>query len=330
MNQQLTTTTPARLPMPENLPEAFRPKWRVLTEAIFPNAKTADGIMLAVEYCQARGLDIMKRPVHVVPVWSKAKRGFIENVWPSINEIQVTAARTNAWAGMDRPEFGPAIRLKLTGDKTSWDNREQTTQQVTIDLEVPEWCEVTVWRLVQGIRCSFCEPVYWREAYARLGQNSELPTDMWIKRPRGQLLKVAKAFSLRAAFPEEAEYSAEEMAGQTLDDDVVPTTLRPSTPPAPAPGLKPQAPPPHDPETGEIKPPHEIEVLFDANDQPETFVEWAMRFVAAVRTSGSVAEIAAWNELNADKIIEIKETEPKTYTKLEAATNAHRIRLEAT
>lgn len=40
--------------------------WKVLTESIFPSAKTADGILLAVRYCQARGLDVLKRPVHVL------------------------------------------------------------------------------------------------------------------------------------------------------------------------------------------------------------------------------------------------------------------------
>jgi hypothetical protein len=41
---------------------------------------------------------------------------------------------------------------------------------------------------------------------------------MWIKRPKGQLAKCGKAASLRAAFPEECGYAAEEMDGKTLDD----------------------------------------------------------------------------------------------------------------
>jgi len=44
---------------------------------------------------------------------------------------------------------------------------------------------------------------------------------MWVKRPRGQLLKCAKAASLRAAFPEEAGYTAEEMVGKSIDGDLV-------------------------------------------------------------------------------------------------------------
>src|SRR5271165_2187148 len=41
---------------------------------------------------------------------------------------------------------------------------------------------------------------------------------MWAKRPRGQFLKVAKAFSLRAAFPEDADYTAEEMEGRVIEE----------------------------------------------------------------------------------------------------------------
>ena len=73
--------------------------WKVLTESIFPSAKTPEGVLLAVRYCQARKLDIMRRPVHVVPMWSKALGREVETVWPGIAEVQTTAARTGQWAG---------------------------------------------------------------------------------------------------------------------------------------------------------------------------------------------------------------------------------------
>ena len=34
--------------------------WRVLVESTFPSAKSAEGILLAVAYCQARKLDILQ------------------------------------------------------------------------------------------------------------------------------------------------------------------------------------------------------------------------------------------------------------------------------
>ncbi|MCF7996207.1 MAG: recombinase RecT [Chromatiaceae bacterium] len=207
-----------RIPMPALDPALnLTPStWKVLTESIFPSAKTADGILLAVHYCAARNLDIMKRPVHVVPMYSKAQGREIETVWPGIAELQTTAARTGQWAGIDPPRFGPlcertfSARIKRNG---SWEDLQSS-------VTFPEWCEVTVYRIVAGQRCAFTEPVFWLETYARYGGAfSELPADMWMKRPRGQLMKCAKAASLRAAFPEEATYTAEEMEGKVIESD---------------------------------------------------------------------------------------------------------------
>ena len=190
--------------------------WKVLTDSIFPAAKSAEGILLAVHYCAARNLDVMKRPVHVVPMWSKALGQEVETVWPGIAEVQTTAARTGLWAGIDSPRFGPICERTFTGRV----KRDGSWQDLDITVAFPEWCEVTVYRIVNGQRCPFTEPVFWLEAYARLGgAYSELPTDMWVKRPRGQLMKCAKAASLRAAFPEEAGYTAEEMEGKVIEAD---------------------------------------------------------------------------------------------------------------
>ena len=192
--------------------------WAVLTDSIFPSADTPEGIVLAVRYCQARGLDIMKRPVHVVPMWSSALRRYVETVWPGIAEVQITAARTGLWAGLDSPKFGPDQTKTFAGSVKR--NEQWVDAQATVIF--PEWAEVTVYRLVNGVRCPFSEMVFWEEAYARQGK-SAVPNEMWQKRPRGQLLKCAKAASLRAAFPEEAgEYTAEEMAGKVIEADSVP------------------------------------------------------------------------------------------------------------
>jgi phage recombination protein Bet len=210
-----------------------RGTWRVLTESIFPSAKTAEGILLAVRYCQARGLDVLKRPVHVVPMYSRALGREIETVWPGINEVQITAARTGQYAGIDPARFGADVTRVFEGRAKT----ENGWQDARVELTFPEWAEVTVYRLVEGMRCAFTETVFWEETYARLA-GGEVPTAMWIKRPRGQLLKCAKAASLRAAFPEEAGYTAEEMAGKTVEpEDVVAiraTVAEPAEPEVPA------------------------------------------------------------------------------------------------
>jgi phage recombination protein Bet len=188
----------------------------VLTEVTFPTAKTPEAIMMALDYCRTRKLDIFKKPVHVVPMWSAALGRSVETVWPSIMEIQTTASRTGLWAGMDRPEWGPDKTHTFSGrykdDNDQW-------QETSITVTFPEWVAVTVYRLVNGRRCAFTEEVYWMEAYSTAGgKNSQIPTAMWIKRPKGQLAKCGKAASLRAAFPEECGYAAEEMDGKSIDD----------------------------------------------------------------------------------------------------------------
>ena len=72
---------------------------------------------------------------------------------------------------------------------------------------------------MNGRRCAFTEEkAYWLEAYSTAGgKASQIPTAMWIKRPKGQLAKCGKAASLRTAFPEDCGYAAEEMDGKTLD-----------------------------------------------------------------------------------------------------------------
>jgi len=140
----------------------------------------------------------------------------VETVWPSIMEIQTTASRTGLWAGMDRPLWGPDVTHTFTG---RFKDDSDTWQESTVTVTFPEWVAVTVYRLVGGRRCAFTEEVYWREAYSTAGgKNSQLPTAMWIKRPKGQLGKCGKAASLRAAFPEECGYAAEEMDGKSIDD----------------------------------------------------------------------------------------------------------------
>ena len=196
------------LPMPveaKQLYDVSEQSWKVLTEVTFPSAKTPEAILMALDYCRSRKLDIFKKPVHVVPMWNAVLGRSVETVWPSIMEIQTTASRTGLWAGMDRPVWGPDKTQTFSGrykdDDGQW-------QESTVQVTFSEWVAVTVYRLVNGRRCAFTEEVYWLEAYSTAGgKYSQIPTAMWIKRPKGQLAKCGKAASLRTAFPEECGYA---------------------------------------------------------------------------------------------------------------------------
>lgn len=318
-----------RLPMPTGLSsEIDERKWRVLTDAIYPNARTPEAIVLAIDYCHSRNLDIMKRPVNIVPIWNSQLGREVEGIWPSINETQVTAARTHEWAGMDRPEWGADQSVKFRGRRKVKEGNRESWRDVEVELVVPTFCAVTVYRLIGGQRCAFTEPVYWTEAYARVGA-SELPNNMWTKRPRGQLLKVAKATSLRAAFPEEGDYTAEEMEGAVIGGVDAPPVAPAEADSAPPPDKTWSPPltvePPVDPETGEFGP-HEITRTV-SDGEPEDWRNWGQRFIAGVEAAATLADIDQWEAKNRHQIEGMHADAPKVALRLAAAINRARIKI---
>jgi phage recombination protein Bet len=224
---QLPATMKLRLPYPIALGKErdITPRgWGVLIDAVWPSAKTVEGVCMAINYCHERHLDPFKKVVHIVPMNVKTKGNDgrdhwreIETVWPGIAETRITATRTGVYAGKDAAEFGPIQKRKFQ----KLDDRETPPKLVSeVELEFPEWCRITVYKVVKGIRCAFVGPmVYWDEAYAKESRYSDIPNEMWRDRRNGQLEKCAEAASLRAAFPEELgdEKTAEEMYGKTID-----------------------------------------------------------------------------------------------------------------
>ena len=225
---------PSRMPIPASVAKEFDiapAEWRVLVEQIFPAAKSIEAVMMALAYCRKRNLDIFKKPVHIVPMWSSAKRQMVETVWPGIAEIRTTAARTGQYAGIDAVEFGPMVERTFTG-QTGGNNSDVVTKKVNY----PEWASVVVYRITAGVKCAYHAKVYWEETYATMGK-SDVPNEMWGKRPRGQLDKCVEAAALRKAFPEELGnvYAAEEMEGREIADGVTIDHAKPKPPAPPAP-----------------------------------------------------------------------------------------------
>lgn len=222
--EALPAIAPERLPYHPSVQERFgidRASWRALVEAVFPTARSVEGVILALSYCKARRLDPMKKPVHVVPIWDRERKRYVDTVWPGIGELRTTAMRTGLYAGCDAAQFGPDITQTFRG-KAGEDGRDQ---DVTVTF--PEWAQVTVYRMVGGQRVPVPGPrVYWLETYATQGREG-LPNEMWRRRPRGQLEKCAEAAALRRAFPEEIgnELAADEIGGASPDEaGIVATT----------------------------------------------------------------------------------------------------------
>lgn len=186
-------------------------EWKTLNSSLFPGARP-ESLVLYMNYCRARKLDPMKKPAHIVPMSVKdaqtGKYEWRDVVMPGIYEYRTTAARTGRYAGQDDVVFGEDIEL----DGNIYGRGGQI---------VPLFAKVTVYRIVEGIRCPFTGTAYFTETCATKkdgGLNA-----MWSKRPRGQLAKCAEADALRKAFPDElgGEMTIEEMEGRTIEDSTV-------------------------------------------------------------------------------------------------------------
>jgi len=180
-------------------------EWKVLKETVYPDAADAS-ILMAVDYCKVRHLDILKKPVHIVPIWNEKKGKMVDSVWQGISELRTTAMRTKEYAGIDETIFGEEVTQDING----------------VTVTFPKYAQVTVYRNIAGQRVAFVgDKVYWLENYAK--KKGGVPNAMWQQRPYGQLGKCAEAAALRKAFPEEIgnDYTAEEMEGKVISDITV-------------------------------------------------------------------------------------------------------------
>lgn len=221
MASELTTVEEPSLPAPVARRGLNEAQWRTLKNSVFPGAAN-DSILMAVDYCKARGLDVLKKPCHIVPMNVKDAKtdtySWRDVILPGIYEYRITAARTGEYVGCDAPQFGPPIEY--------------------MGVKAPESCTITVYRKVAGERIAFSATVFFEEAcVVRKGKNGGAPSinEMWTRRPRGQLAKCAEAQALRMAFPEElgGEPTADEVNGGTVitgESRVVATTVRPIEP----------------------------------------------------------------------------------------------------
>lgn len=180
----------------------------VLQSSLYPGA-SIDSLKMVLGYCKAAGLDPLQKPVHIVPMWDSKAKAMRDVVMPGIGLYRVQAARSNAYAGITEPEFGPDVTEAIGG----------------VQITYPAWCKVTVKRrLPDGTVADFTAVERWKENYAIKGgaDKSIAPNAMWTKRPYGQIAKCAQAQALRMAFPEiGSQPTAEEMEGKSLDGDQI-------------------------------------------------------------------------------------------------------------
>ncbi len=157
-----------------------------LVKKTVANGASEAELKLYLYDCARQGVHPLDRLLHFT------KRGGRYTPVTSIDLMRIRAAETGEYAGSDDAVFQP----KPTGmdpDKK----------------HLPPSCAtVTVWRLVQGQRCSFAATARWAE-YCPSGGSDH----MWQKMPHTMLAKCAEALALRKGFPRQLAglYASEEM-----------------------------------------------------------------------------------------------------------------------
>jgi phage recombination protein Bet len=186
-------------------------QFKVLKETLYPGASDEEAAMV-LNYCRARRLDPMLKPVHLVKMrvksgkkdsYGKEQYEYRNVVMPGIGSYRIDAARTGEYAGMTEPEFGKDIIEKIGN----------------IQVKYPEWCKITVKKLLtNGLIAEYTAKEFWRENYATKSKDDISPNDMWFKRAYGQLAKCTEAQALRKAFPDSvgSHPTSDEMEGKTF------------------------------------------------------------------------------------------------------------------
>lgn len=145
--------------------------------------------------------------------------------------------------------------------------------------------------------------------------------DNWKKYPRQMLRSRVVSEGVRTVCPMATSgmYVPEEVAD--FDDkrpmaDVTPAVSAIAPPRAPE--------PPHDPQTGEVLPPHALPAGPLDIYNP---VEWGAHFIAAIRTANSQADIDAWCNQNAAILDDIKARFAKAWRSIDTAIAARRSKI---
>lgn len=142
------------------------------------------------------GLDIFKKQIYLVKRWDTRLGRDVYTPQCGIDGFRSVAERTKAYAGNDDPIF---------------DGKSKEGY--------PDKASVTVYKMVEGVRCPFTATARWNEYY---------PGDkigfMWKTKPHVMLGKCAEALALRKAFPNVIQgfYESAEMdmaLGETKGED---------------------------------------------------------------------------------------------------------------
>jgi phage recombination protein Bet len=160
---------------------------QILRNTKFKNF-TNEEIAYCAKICSQLNLSPFLNQVHFVK--RKNKDGsYAIATQVGIDGFRLHAQRSGGYAGSDEPTY-------------EYDEKSE-------GKKYPCKATVTVYRIIQGVRCPFTASARWDEYFPGDGPGSQ----MWHKMPHNQLAKCAEALALRKACPAE-------LSGLYTDDEM--------------------------------------------------------------------------------------------------------------
>lgn len=157
---------------------------------------TDDELSLFIQVCKGAQLNPFLKQVHFVKRWDSKEGKEVGAIQVGIDGFRSIAESSGKYAGSDDAIF--------SGELFEGENK------------VPEKATVTIYKIIEGVRCPFTATARWTE-YVQKFKDKKTDTmranGMWTKMPYNQLAKCAEALALRKAFPKllSGMYVPEEM-----------------------------------------------------------------------------------------------------------------------
>jgi len=161
-----------------------------------------DELKMFLQVCKGSNLNPFLKQVFLVPRWDSKVGAEIRAIQVSIDGFRAIAEESGAYAGNTDPEFEGETNIEYS---TKSDGKKT--------VSAPDKATVTVYKIVQGLKCEFTATARWAEYYPGDKQGF-----MWKTKPYIMLGKCAEALALRKAFPKllSGMYATEELdKGQT-------------------------------------------------------------------------------------------------------------------